>query len=167
MLGCEQGVRRFTPKQISSFLGPHCRQTRQNYSTENAVKIYRNWPKFVVFFLLWLELVVGSGPCPHITIPITTIASTSPLEGGSVNRCFQVGKASRKARCGKIGRRRRPIISPRPRLVEICRNRAAIFPQPSFRDSPFSVQRPGIRDYNRCFKTPIYRAPLYFHRALG
>ena len=36
--------------------------------TENAVKIYRNWPKVVVFFLLWLELVVGGGPCPHITM---------------------------------------------------------------------------------------------------
>ena len=31
------------------------------------------------------------------------------VEGGSVNRCLQVGKVSRKARCGKIGRRLRPI----------------------------------------------------------
>ena len=35
------------------------------------------------------------------------------LEGGSVNRCFQVVKVSRKARCGKIGRRRRPISTAR------------------------------------------------------
>ena len=28
------------------------------------------------------------------------------IEGGSVNRCFQVGKVSQKGRCGKLGRRR-------------------------------------------------------------
>jgi hypothetical protein len=35
------------------------------------------------------------------------------IEGSSANRCFQVGKVSRKARCGKIGRRRRPISTAR------------------------------------------------------
>ena len=60
-----------------------------------------------------------------------SIIAPISLEGGSVNRCFQVGKVSRKARCGKTGRRRRPISTARGN------REIAIFPQPSFRDSPF------------------------------
>jgi hypothetical protein len=64
-----------------------------------------------------------------------TYKNLTAIEGGSVNRCFQVGKVSRKARCGKIGRRRRPVSTARGNII--CRKRAAIFSQPSFRDSPF------------------------------
>jgi hypothetical protein len=70
---------------------------------------------------------------------IGTVRALYSIEGGSVNininRCFQVGKVSRKARCGKTGRRRRPISAARGNII--CRKRAAVFPQPSFRDSPF------------------------------
>jgi hypothetical protein len=45
------------------------------------------------------------------------------------------------------------------RLVGICRKRAAIFPQPRFRDSPFLY--PVFAIITGVLKIPIYRAPLY------
>jgi hypothetical protein len=58
----------------------------------------------------------------------------SHLEEGSVNRPLQVGKFSRKARCGKIGRRRRPISTARGNAQEESRGLSVL---PSFLDSPF------------------------------
>jgi hypothetical protein len=43
---------------------------------------------------------------PGFTLPGVEVQCT--VEGGSVNRCFQVRKVSRKVRYGKPGRRRRP-----------------------------------------------------------
>jgi hypothetical protein len=45
-----------------------------------------------------------------------------------------------------------------PQLVGICWKRAANFPQPSFRDSPFLY--PVFVIIAGVLKTPIYRAPL-------
>jgi hypothetical protein len=57
------------------------------------------------------------------------------IEGGSVNRCFQVGTFSRKVRYGKPGRRRRPISA--ARRIPVRREKAAGFPLPSFGGSSF------------------------------
>jgi hypothetical protein len=65
-------------------------------------------------------------------LPVRQYHARRALEGGSVNRCFQVGKVSRK-----VAEKSGGDADLSPRLVGICRKRAAIFPQPSFRDSPF------------------------------
>jgi hypothetical protein len=61
------------------------------------------------------------------------IYTSQVIEGGSINRCFQVD-FSRKAGCGKLGRERRPISTARGNM---------------FLRYPFSV--PGIRDCNLLF----------------
>jgi hypothetical protein len=67
-------------QQISLFLGPHRRQTRQNYK-----KCRENLPKLAKSRRLF-SIVVGigcsynnSGPYPDTTTPITINASMSPL----------------------------------------------------------------------------------------
>ena len=72
--------------------------------------------------------------------------------GGSVNRCFQAGKISPKPTHGNIGRRGAGLS---PQFVGTCREKAVVFPQPGFRDSLFCIQQSFIRDFNRCFETPI------------
>jgi hypothetical protein len=72
---------------------------------------------------------VGHGHGGQAGLCETAIATTV-IEGGLVNRCFQVGKVSRKA--GKSGGD--AGLSPR---LGMCRKRAAVFPQPNFRGSPF------------------------------
>jgi hypothetical protein len=44
---------------------------------------------------------------------VGVVMCSGTVEGGSVNRCFQVGKFSRKVGYGKLGRGRQPISTAR------------------------------------------------------